>query len=85
MSSKCFLLQTMMKWDDCNWYPYSGVPEGCDASPNPHLPPFFTDPDRGQVTRLEVEATIPPAASPQPLLIVSLQEEQDKCKGMSEG
>lgn len=52
---------------------------------NPHLPPFFTDPERGQVTRLEVEATIPPAASPsQPLLIVSLQEEQDKCKGMSE-
>uniref|UniRef100_A0A669PHL8 Fibulin-2 n=1 Tax=Phasianus colchicus TaxID=9054 RepID=A0A669PHL8_PHACC len=39
------------------------------------------DPDREQVTRLEVEATIPPAASPsQPLLIVSLQEEQDKCK-----
>uniref|UniRef100_A0A803YJQ4 Fibulin-2 n=1 Tax=Meleagris gallopavo TaxID=9103 RepID=A0A803YJQ4_MELGA len=39
------------------------------------------DPERGQVTRLEVEATIPPAASPsQPLLIVSLQEEQDKCK-----
>ncbi|OXB83061.1 UNVERIFIED_CONTAM: hypothetical protein H355_001404 [Colinus virginianus] len=43
------------------------------------------DPDRGQVTRLEVEATIPPAASPsQPLLIVSLQEEQDKCKDINE-
>ncbi|KAM9533504.1 fibulin-2 isoform 2-T4 [Guaruba guarouba] len=39
------------------------------------------DPDRGQVTRLEAEATIPPVASPsQPLRIVSLGEEQDKCK-----
>ncbi|NWW33331.1 FBLN2 protein, partial [Panurus biarmicus] len=39
------------------------------------------DPDRGQVTRLEAEATIPPVASPsQPILVVSLQEEQDKCK-----
>ncbi|XP_030314326.1 fibulin-2 isoform X2 [Calypte anna] len=38
------------------------------------------DPDREQVTRLEAEATIPPAASPQPILVVSLQEEQDKCK-----
>lgn len=52
-----------------------------------HLcPPCLTDPDGGQVTRLEAEPTAPPAASPaQPLLIVSLQEEQDKCKGMSEG
>uniref|UniRef100_A0A8C9L8A5 Fibulin-2 n=1 Tax=Pavo cristatus TaxID=9049 RepID=A0A8C9L8A5_PAVCR len=40
------------------------------------------DPDRGQVTRLEVEATIPPAASPsQPLVVMSLQEEQDKYNG----
>ena len=47
--------------------------------------PCLTDPDRGQVTRLEAEATIPPAASPsQPLLIMSLEEEQDKCKGMLE-
>ncbi|XP_058668788.1 fibulin-2 isoform X1 [Ammospiza caudacuta] len=39
------------------------------------------DPDRGQMTRLEAEATIPPVASPsQPILVVSLQEEQDKCK-----
>ncbi|NWZ71158.1 FBLN2 protein, partial [Acrocephalus arundinaceus] len=39
------------------------------------------DPDRGQVTRLEAEATVPPVASPsQPILVVSLQEEQDKCK-----
>ncbi|KAM7041104.1 fibulin-2 isoform 3-T6 [Acridotheres tristis] len=39
------------------------------------------DPDRGQVTRLEAEATIPTVASPsQPILVVSLQEEQDKCK-----
>lgn len=69
-----------------HWYPYRGVPGGYDGTPNPHLPPFLTDPERGQVARLEVEATIPPAASPsQPLLIVSLQEEQDKCKGMSEG
>uniref|UniRef100_A0A8B9BS59 Fibulin-2 n=1 Tax=Anser brachyrhynchus TaxID=132585 RepID=A0A8B9BS59_9AVES len=38
-------------------------------------------PDGGQVTSLEAEPTAPPAASPaQPLLIVSLQEEQDKCK-----
>ncbi|XP_059712042.1 fibulin-2 isoform X3 [Haemorhous mexicanus] len=39
------------------------------------------DPDRGPMTRLEAEATIPPVASPsQPILVVSLQEEQDKCK-----
>lgn len=45
----------------------------------------LTDSDRGQVTRLEAEATIPPVASPsQPLRIVSLEEEQDKCKGMLE-
>lgn len=46
--------------------------------------PCLTDPDRGQVTRLEAEATIPPVASPKPILIVSLQEEQDKCKGTVE-
>lgn len=47
--------------------------------------PCLADPDRGQVTRLQAEATIPPAASPsQPLLITSLQEEQDKCKGTLE-
>lgn len=47
--------------------------------------PCLTDPDRAQVTRLEAEATIPPPASPsQPLLIVSLQEELDKCKGTLE-
>ncbi|XP_061328988.1 fibulin-2 isoform X3 [Pezoporus flaviventris] len=41
------------------------------------------DPDRGQVTRLEAEATIPPVASPsQPLRIMSLEEEQDKCKAL---
>ncbi|XP_017690393.1 PREDICTED: fibulin-2 isoform X1 [Lepidothrix coronata] len=39
------------------------------------------DPDRAQVTRQEAEATIPPVASPsQPILVVSLQEEQDQCK-----
>lgn len=47
--------------------------------------PCLADPDRGQVTRLEAEATIPPMASPsQPILVVSLQEEQDKCKGKLE-
>ncbi|KAL9838875.1 fibulin-2 isoform 1-T7 [Geothlypis trichas] len=39
------------------------------------------DPDRGQMTRLEAEVTIPPVASPsQPILVVSLQEEQGKCR-----
>lgn len=47
--------------------------------------PCLADPDRGQMTRLEAEATIPPVASPsQPILVVSLQEEQDKCKGTLE-
>lgn len=47
--------------------------------------PYLADPERGQVTRLEAEATIPPVASPsQPILVVSLQEEQDKCKGTLE-
>lgn len=48
----------------------------------PLILPCLADPDRAQVTRLEAEATIPPVASPsQPILVVSLQEEQDKCKG----
>lgn len=47
--------------------------------------PCLADPDRGQMTRLEAEATIPPVASPsQPILVVSLHEEQDKCKGKLE-
>lgn len=74
-----------MEQDEWDWDPCHGVWVGVMLSLIHLCLPCLTDPDRGQVTRLEAEATIPPAASPsQPLLIVSLQEEQDKCKGMLE-
>lgn len=75
----------MMEWDEWDRDLCYGVPGEDEPSLISLCLPFLADPDRRRVTRLEAEATIPTAASPsQPLLIMTLQEEQDKCKGMLE-